>query len=282
MNKSKFLKLRGYTGIYRNISSGKYRVIKRINGKKKEFTLDLLEDAIAWAEHYDGTNEEEVKKYARTSKCAPLNIVWEEMNRTHIKYLARGTRDIWHRRYELVSQLDHLPMDEITPSVISKWVNDNTEFFKSDEYVQNSRGKAKRCNLDNELNLITTIFNWYRQADQFEQESINVQNPVRTKHKKMGFIRPKPVRNMNISVDEVQRFLFHLPQMYQDLAWFQYLTAARIGEAAGAQWPRVDFTNKRMVIQETCAWDMGNKTFIGLNPHPKNKENLGLYILTLK
>ena len=49
--------------------------------------------------------------------------------------------------------IEHLPMDKITPSKITAWVTQNEEFFKSEEYQTSGRGRAKRSNLNNELNL---------------------------------------------------------------------------------------------------------------------------------
>jgi integrase len=56
------------------------------------------------------------------------------------------------------------------------------------------------------------------------------------------------------------------------VALFQYFTASRIGEVAGLQWSRIDFHNRRITIMETAQWDQSNKSYLKLNPHPKNKE----------
>lgn len=73
-------------------------------------------------------------------------------------------------------------------------------------------------------------------------------------------------------MDHALKFFSYLKPLYRDLALIQYYTASRIGESAGLQWNRIDFENNKIVIMETCLWGMTNKTFIGLNPHPKNKE----------
>lgn len=58
----------------------------------------------------------------------------------------------------------------------------------------------------------------------------------------------------------------------------QFFTAGRIGEVAGLQWNRVDLENGMLTIMETCQWDQVNKMYVGLNPHPKNKEARPAYI----
>jgi len=95
-------------------------------------------------------------------------------------------------------------MDRITQSVITTWVSKHVEYYKSDFYEQNSRGRAKRCNLNNELNLFTTIFKWYRHSEEFEREALHLINPVKTKHKKMGFIRAKTVKEKAITLEHAK------------------------------------------------------------------------------
>ncbi|MGB0452482.1 MAG: site-specific integrase [Bacteriovoracaceae bacterium] len=159
--------------------------------------------------------------------------------------------------------------------LVSYLIRDNVKSIKTE---QNSRGRAKRCNLDNELNLLTTIYNWYKSSEYFENEVIDFRNPVRTQHKKMGFIRPKPIKNLGIKLDDALKFFSYLKPLYRDVALFQFYTASRIGEVAGLQWKRVDFVNKKIVIMETARWDMTNKVFISLNAFPKNREPRTIYL----
>jgi integrase len=163
-------------------------------------------------------------------------------------------------------------MEEITSSKITSWVEEKVAYFKSEEYQDNARGLAKRCNLDNELNLLTTIFNWYKSSEVYEAEAINLSNPVKTKHKIKGFIQPKPIKDKAITLDAALQFFACLKSTYHELAVFQYYTASRVSEAAGLQWSRVDFENRRITIMETCRWDSSTKVFIELNKFPKNKE----------
>lgn len=226
-----------------------------------------------WKKLFNGINEVDPD-----NKTSTLKEVWETMQVKHFPLLAVSTRNIWIRRYRLLQELENLQMAEITSSKITSWVEKQVKYFKSDDYELNCRGKARRCNLDNELNLFVTIFNWYKASEDFEYEAERLLCPIKTKHKKLGFIRPKPVKNKKITLDHALKFFNYLKPLYRDVALFQYYTASRIGEVAGLQWNRIDFDNKKVTVMETAQWDMQNKTYVGLNSHPKNKEPRVMYL----
>ncbi len=269
MKKKYYLKLKAHKGIYKQKNTGNYLAIKRIDGTKYSETFVSLQEARMWRKNFNGDKEQTI---TFESDCATLREVWSQLQVDHFPTLADSTKGIWRRRYVLWIEIEHIPMDLITPSVITSWVQKQVQHFKSDEYEQGSRGKAKRCNLDNELNLFTTIFNWYKQSETFEQEAIHLTNPIKTRHKKLGFIRAKPVKNMKITLDHALEFFDALPELYQDFAKLQYFLAARVSEIAGLQWSRIDLNNSKLTIMETVNWHSSSKTFVSLNPHPKNKE----------
>jgi integrase len=168
-------------------------------------------------------------------------------------------------------------MNEITPSQISNWIIKIVSLFKSDSY-QSSRGHAGRCNLNNELNLLVTIFNWYKQSDIFEKEASPLTCQVKKKHREQGFIKPIPDRRKNINLEHTLLFLEELKPLYRDLATLQFYCAGRIGEVAGLQWSCIDFKNRRMLIKHTCLWDNSSKVFATLKNFPKNKEIRPVFI----
>lgn len=126
--------------------------------------------------------------------------------------------------------------------------------------------------------MFVTIFNWYKQSEQFEKEALLLTNPVKTKHKKMGFIRPIPERKKQIDLNSAFLFFEFLKPLLRDLAMMQFYTAGRIGEVVGIQWSNVDLENRRLLIKETCVWDMKNKIFIELKSFPKNRETRIVFI----
>lgn len=261
-----------YAGVFYNPKTGRYLARKTILGKQHKETFDNEGHARVWRATFDGKAISAVP-----GKTSTLRHVWKTMQERHFPLVAVSTRDIWRRRYELLKPLEEFMMEELTVAKITGWVEENVAYFKSEEYTDSCRGLAKRCNLDNELNLLTLIFNWYKASEEFEAEAISLTNPVKTKHKKMGFIRVKPVKDKAITLEAALQFFQFMKPLYRDLAQFQFFTASRIGEVAGLQWSRVDFENRRVTIMETCYWN-SDKVFESLNEYPKNKEPRPVYM----
>lgn len=261
-------------GVYKNTGSNRYLARKKINGKFYKETFDTIHEAKLWRATFDGVTAVRTS----SSKFATLKEVWESMQKHHFPLLADSTQDIWRRRYSLLRELEYLRMDEITASVMTSWVQRHVKYFKSQDYEDLMRGNAKRCNLDNELNMFVTIFNWYKHSEQYEKEALALVNPVRKEHKRLGFIKPIPIKDKGISLDAALKFFQFLKPPYRDLALFQYFTASRISEVAGLQWSRIDFKNRKIVVMETVHWDMKTKMFKKLNPHPKNKTPRFVYM----
>lgn len=273
MKTVKYVPVPKHPGIFRHTSTGRYQARIAINGKQSKESFDTLFDARVWRSTFDGE-----KSAIKKGVTATLGEVWEKMQKEHFPILAISTQQIWKRRFTLLEDFYNFRMEEITSSEFTEWVTKKVSFFRSEEYTDGSRGEAKRCNLDNELNLFVTIFNWYKQHKDYEAEAVNLVNPVRLSHKRLGFIRAKPVKNKSITLDAALQFFSCLKPLYRDLALFQYFTASRISEAAGLQWKRVDFDNRTITIMETCRWGMDSKLYEGLNEFPKNREPRTAYM----
>lgn len=278
-SKKGYVKVKGAEGIYKQQASGKFLAMKKIDGKQSQASFHSLFEAKQWRLNFDGqscisrSSDDEGQ-----SNFTTLAEVWEVMQVHHFPTLATSTKAIWHRRYNLLKDLEHLPMDRITPSRITSWVNKHVEVFKSDDYRSLGRGFAGRCNLKNELNIFVTIFNWYKSSEQFERESVMLTCPVKTKHRKLGFIKPVPDKKKQIDVQSAFLFFDYLPQLYRDLATMQFYCAGRIGEICGIQWSNVDIKNRRMLIKDTSVFHPSKKTFLELKPFPKNKESRPVFI----
>ncbi len=264
-------------GIYKNKKTGKFFCEKRINGKVHNKTFSSLFDAKQWRKNFDGISDKPLD-IEESRDYSTLKTVWEAMQVHHFPTLATSTQAIWKRRYKLLEHLEHLRMDQIIPSKITSWVLHWVEFFGAEDYQDSGRGKAGRCNLNNELNMLVTIFNWYKESEQFEKEAVLLTCPVKRKHRKLGFIKPVPDKKKQIDLKHAYIFFEYLRPLYQDLAMIQFFTAARIGEVAGLQWSNIDLENKRMLIKHTCVWCMTNKTFLELKPFPKNREPRPVFI----
>lgn len=261
-------------GVFKNTKTGKYLARITIKGEQKKCTFDKEYDAILWR----AAMEDEKPVPVIAGNTSTLKYVWYMMQEKHFPLIAESTKEIWLRRYQLLKDLEEFQMSELTHPKITSWVEQKVAYFKSPDYLNSGRGQAKRCNLDNELNLLTTIFNWYKSSEDFATEATGLENPVKQKHKKMGFVRAKPVRDKAITLDAALQFFDYLKPLYRDLALFQFYTASRISEVAGLQWSRIDFENRRITVMETCRWDMTTKMFIELNKTPKNKEPRPVYM----
>ena len=272
MSKKDYRKLKGQVGIYKHNTSKKYLALRRIDGRLEQKTFTTIFEAKKWREH---SNESQA---GNKSEFSTLKEVWQTMEKVHFPLLATSTKAIWKRRYIPWKKLEHLPMNEIDPTRVTKFVQELVSYYKSDIYQASGRGKAKRCNLNCELNLFVTIFNWYKESEEFEKEAIHLTNPIKRKHKKMGFIKPTPDKRKQITLDHALTFFHYLKPLYSDLAKMQFFTAGRVGEVAGLQWRNIDLHNRRMLIKDSCIWDMTNKTFVELKPFPKNKEPRAVFI----
>ena len=273
MSKKDYRKLSGQVGIYKHKSTKNYLAMKKINGKLHQKTFNSVYEAKNWRQSFTGE-----KDLNLDSNYSTLKEVWETMQTVHFPTLTKSTRAIWIRRYKAWKSIEHLTMDKITPSVVTKFVQKNVEYFKSDFYLSSGRGKASRCNLNTELNLFVTIFNWYKESEEFENEALNLTNPIKKKHRRLGFIKPLPDKRKKITLEHALTFFEYLKPLYRDLAKMQFYTAGRVGEVSGIQWSNIDLDNRRMLIKHSCIWDMTNKTFIELQPFPKTKEPRAVYI----
>lgn len=279
MSKKGYTKVKNATGIYKYQNSGKYLAMKKINGKQFQNTFDTIFEAKQWRKHFDGVsiNNPSVDD-KNDSNYSTLKEVWEVMQKHHFPTLATSTQSIWLRRYDLLKSMEHLPMDKITPSKVTAWVNKYVAHFKSKEYQESGRGRAGRCNLNNELNLFVTIFNWYKASEQFEKEALLLTCPIKTKHRKLGFIKPVPDRKKQIDLQSALLFFDYLTPLYRELAQMQFYCAGRIGEICGIQWSNIDMDNRRMQIKHSSIFHPVNKTFLELKPFPKNKESRPVFI----
>lgn len=272
MSKQGYEKLVRSLGIYQNLKSKNYLAIKKIGKRSYQRTFSSLNKAKEWRK-----SVVQCQTDPHIIKKTKLKNVWASMQEIHFPSLSLNTQSIWVRRFRLLRTLEELRMDEITSSRITSWVNEHVQYFKLNS-DRPGQGNSGRCNLNNELNLLVTIFNWYKNSEKYEKEALTVVCPVKRKHKEQGFIKPLPDKRKQINLQDALLFFEELKPLYKDLALLQFYCAGRIGEIAGLQWSCVNLNQKRMVIKHTCNWCMTAKTFISLKNFPKNKEPRPVYI----
>lgn len=263
----RYIKVPRQTGIRKDVMTGRYQGLKKINGKQFAKTFGTIREAVHW-------------KNAISKRTSTLGDVWKKMKKLHFPSLELSTRRIWERRWAHLSNLQNLHMEDITSEVINEWILEKKRWFASDEDAARGRGRAQRCNLFNELNLLRTIFNWYKAEDFFEEESKAFTLPLRPRHKKMAFIKtcPKKPEDKRIPVEAAFKFFSALSEPYRDLAMLQFYCAGRISEAAGVQIPNIDLERDFFLIKDVISWCNDNKRFEYLKPYPKNREPRRVHI----
>lgn len=273
---SKYVKVVNQNGIWKNESTRKYMAVKKIKGKQHSETFDSIRQAQHWRHTFNG----EKKPTEIVNKTSTLEYIWRRMQVLHFPSLALSTQRIWIRRWKTLSDLADYPMDQITSTVINNWIVKKKKWFNSDEYRSLGSGSKARCNLYNELNLFTTIFNWYKAEDEFEDESSGVTTPIRPRHYNMAFIKdtPKKPDDKKIPVEAAFQFFSALPELYRDLAMTQFFCAGRIGEVAGIQISNLYLDQEYFLIKDSVVWCNSSKMFEYLSPYPKNKEARRVYI----
>lgn len=266
--------LKTHKGIYQHKKTKMFQARKKIKGKQHTASFRFIREAVHWKKTFNGKKE----AVETENDFSTLKEVWDAMQTLHFPSLALSTQQIWKRRYLLLECLETYHMDEITPIVINEWIEKWVKYYKSEDWQRKGKGRHARCNLKNEINLFTTIFNWMKEEPSFYLEATKLVSPILKRHKKMSIIKEIPFKNKKIGIDDFYKFSSALPPLYQDLALLQFYTASRIGEVSGIQIKNIDLTNRKLLIKETCGWCQTTKTFIRLNPFPKTKEVREVYI----
>lgn len=271
----RYINVPKHPGVRKNVVTGRYQARKKINGRQYAETFDSVRAAVHWKNTFDGTKIEE-----KSVQTSTLGHVWNRMKDLHFPSLELSTRRIWERRWMHLSDLADYHMEEITSTVLNRWIEKKKKWFLSDEYAALGRGYAGRCNLYNELNLFQTIFNWYKGEDEFEEESSNVTCPLRPRHKNMAFIKdtPKKPDDKKIPVEAAFKFFSVLPELYRDLAMTQFYCAGRISEVAGIQISNLYLDQEYILIKDAVVWCNSSKVYEYLKPFPKNKEPRRVHI----
>jgi len=82
-----------------------------------------------------------------------------------------------------------------------------------------------------ELNLFVTIFNWYKESEEFEKEALHLTCPIKKKHRKQGFIKPLPDKRKKITLEHALIFFDYLKPLYRNLAKVQFFHGRTSGRS---------------------------------------------------
>ena len=191
--------------------------------------------------------------------------VWQHYQKDHLLTLTEAARVLKQFRCtRFLPPLFELRMSEMTPQVIS-------EFIRSSKEQALLKPNSHRFNFEKELRDLRSIFNWHK--DNIDYQFVN---PVNSSHYKLAVISEIPRVERQISLEQIQKFLSHLPDFYRDVATMAFYCGARIGEIAGLHWKNIDFDRRVLKIQEVMVWIHSKSPQVKATP--KNGESREVYI----
>jgi len=268
--------LKKHPGIYKHKISGNFLAKKKIKGKSYGETFDKISDAIHWRNTFNGISCS-VKKSSFNNTCSTLAHVWKRFQELHFPSLNPQTQVKMIHQYRLLKDIEHFKMNELTSTLISEWIIKMVKVFKDSQSLGIGQGVQARCSMNIELRLLRQLFNWYKEEDDFEIESYSINNPVKKKHTKLGWIKALPNKDKKISPDEALLFFNQLEPIYRDIAIIQYFCAGRIGETLGIQKKCINLKKKEVLIKYSAIYNSG-KTFWYLSDLTKTGEERKVHI----
>ena len=193
-----------------------------------------------------------------------LGEVWTLHQRDHLPTVTESTRvNKIFRCSKFLPPLFDVRVCEMTPQIVTELVRQNLEAAKI-------KPSQRRWNFKKELKDLRSIVQWYTDTIDFQ-----CANPVKQHHYKFAVVREIPRRERQISIEQFQRFLSHLPDFYQKICTAQFLGACRIGEIAGLQWKNVNFETRTIRIQDVLTWANG---VARVKSCPKNSKTRYFYM----
>jgi integrase len=290
MNKKKrFVALKNYKGIRKDLVTGKYVARKTINKKEYSESFSRISDAVQWRSNFHplltsteiskNTTIDDYQKDLKTVVQTRHNgvdqrftfaDVWELYKKQYFPNLEQQTIDdrLKFARY-FFPDLMPLKMTEITPELLDAFMEKQVAKAKA-------IGHRRRKNFDNDLKCLKAILNWYRE----NYDGMFIM-PVLKRHKVMGIIKKMPKRNsQKMTLEQVQLFLDSFEdQFWRDFAEIHFFMAGRSQEIGGMQWENVNFAKGLIRVSDVSIWGE-NKRFTRLKEIPKNGEERIVYLNT--
>ena len=190
--------------------------------------------------------------------------VWSLHMRDHLPTVTESTRvNKIFRCSKFLPPLFEIRMCEMTPQIVTELVRLNLE-------TAQLKPSLRRWNFKKELKDLRSLIQWYTDTIDFQYS-----NPVKQHHYKLAVLREIPRRERQISIEQFQKFLSHLPDFYKKLCTAQFLGACRIGEIAGLQWKNVNFEARTIRIQDVLTWTNGKAR---VKNCPKNSKTRFYYM----
>lgn len=251
---SRYTKLPGKKGIYKDSKTGNYYCQKRVNKKLYSETFKSIVQAAKWVKEFHPERNPIGK--IRADKTLELNgakaILFREAWKTYKRYtypmLEKSTVEQKEKRSKFFLPLMGLDMREINGETVSSLIFQSRELALSDP-------KSRRFNFNKEIEDLAAVFNWYH-----ETMDLRFQNPIAKKrHKAMGKLKD-PVKKDKPTLEETKRFFDAMWEINKEdglfamLAEIQFMIAGRVQEAAAISPRQVDLSRDILTIDQAISW----------------------------
>lgn len=273
--KTRYKSLKHYTGIRKDLFTGKYEAYKRVKGKRYSKQFENINQAVHWRNTFSPKLTIEslqgnlpVFTPKNAGEVITLGKVLDQYKIEHIATLEKSSQENRLQVMRFLDGLIHVTIDEITPQLLTQYL-----ILKKEECLKT--GDGRRYSFNNELKVVRALFNWYKD---FIDHTFS--NPVLKRHFKIGRIKVSPKKEKKLSAEELRLFFEALSEkpFWLDFAIAQFFLAARSQEVAGIQLKSVDFKSATVTIKDVAVWGGNSKKFSYLKPVPKNGELRACYL----
>ena len=256
---SRYQKVQNEKGIFKDVLSGHFYVVKHIKSQKYSKTFKLLMDAKKWRKDFHPAEKKTSQlplEERNGAKDLSFKEVWEKYQKIEFPKLQKSSIDVKLVRCKFFDGLMGTSVLDMNPDFIDDYI-----LAKKAEIMKTM--KANRCNLDHELIELSAVFSFHRINTDYR-----FVNPViKERHFPLGFIRALPIRNKKMHEDEISLFFEGMWKINEEnglfamLAETQFFIAGRIQEPAAIKIPKIDMKAKVLRIDEAISWQNKTKTF---------------------
>ncbi len=161
--------------------------------KKRLLELDLIPQSHWFKRQCSNGNNRKIT----------VNDLWELYQKDHLTTISESACVLTvFRCVRFLPPLFEIRLCDLNPQVIS-------EFIRFSKEIATQKQKSRCFNFDKEIRDLNAMLNWYRDSVDFQYA-----NPVKQNHFKLAVIREIPKKQRQITIQQFQTFLSHLPDFF--------------------------------------------------------------------
>lgn len=236
----------------RQKENGRYVATKSIDAKRYYKEFNTLREAEIWKNKFHPLANKNPAPHRPLHSSSANEFVngrdqMITVREVYERYL-KGPMQTFasYSRYKIPKRMERflppifsLRLCELTPEVITDLIS------VSEASINPTYG---RQSFREELKYLKAMLNWYRSEKDF-----TFAVPI-TKYHYRSSVEAKISRRKYLPVEDVARFIGHLPEELAIMAKLQFLYALRIGEVCALTTDTVDFNRKTIQIRQTVTW----------------------------